>query len=192
MKKTELSKKEIKAKAKKALKITSEQNDKKPFLIQTTFGLGGTTPLALKMDGGGIYWDLKLNINQILDRSFYKYNIRLSINEDPFNRKIEEAERKISEIGSESHLPGMEDKGEIKSQMERIKDTKIELEQLIKSTDIIEFYATVISIKYSGVVTVVEFNIPADIIALLNKNRFFFSQYKIELEPIFGNPEDNK
>lgn len=186
MKKEKEVKKEAKKIAKNALKVAEET--RKPYTIETTFGLGGATPLALKNDASGIYWDLKLNINQILDRSFYKYNVRLSINEEPFNRRIEDAERKMDEISTEAHLPNMEDKGAIKELQEKIKTIKDELAQIIKQTDVIDFFATVISIKYSGVVTVVEFNIPADTIALLNKNRFFFSQYKIELEPIWETP----
>lgn len=184
--KKESTKKMAKKIAKKALEITSLENDRRPFTIETTFGLGGTTPLALRNDANGIYWDLKLNINQILDRSFYKYNVRLSINEEPFERRITDAERKIQEIETEAHLPGMENKQEVKELRERVAAIKKELADLIRNTDVIEFFATVIALKYSGVVTVVEFNVPADTINLLNKNRFFFSQYKIELEPIVG------
>lgn len=191
---TEKKKKGIKTVAKKiaknALKIASEAP--KPFTIETTFNLGGSTPLALKNEPNrSMLWVLKLNINKILDRSFYKYNARLSINEEPFNRRIEEAERKMEEVRTEAHLPNMEDKGEIKRLEETIKNVKSELAQLIKNTDTIDFFATVMTIKYSGIMTVVEFNIPADTINLLNKNRFFFGQYKIELEPIWDRETDN-
>jgi len=179
--------KEAKKIAKNALEITSEENEKKPFTIETAFSLCGATPLALKNEAqAGLHWVLKLSINEILDRSFYKYSIKLSINEKPFEDRVEDAERKITELQTEAHLPNMEDKQGIKDLQDRIKKTKEELAQLIRSTDVIDFLTTVISIKYSGLSTVVEFDVPADTIALLNKNRFFFNQYKIELQPIFG------
>ena len=170
--------------AKKALEITAEEA-KKPYTIETTFSLGGATPLALKND---MRWMLKLNINQILDRSFYKYNIRLNINEEPFNRRIEDARRKIGEIESESHLPNMGNDSEVRNLEKRITEIEAELEKLIRDTDTIDLYATVVNLKYEGVKTQVEFEIPADNITLLNKNRFYFSQYKISLEPIFDRP----
>lgn len=183
-------KKEAKKIAKNALEVASQE--RKPMAIETTFSLGGATPLALKVEGGGLYWILKLNIDQILSRSYYKYNLRLSINEEPFNRRINDAENKISEINTEAHLPGMENKQEIKELQDRIKTIKNELNQLIKQTDVMEFMADVLTLKYSGVATVIEFKIPADTINLLNKNRFFFSQYKIELEPIWETPANNQ
>lgn len=180
--------KEAKKIAKKALEITAEES-KRPYTIETTFSLGGATPLALKND---MRWMLKLNINQILDRSFYKYNIRLNINAEPFERRIEDAQRKISEITSEAHLPGMGNNAEIKNLEQRVKDIEAELEKLIRDTDTIDLYATVVNLKYEGVKTQVEFEIPADNITLLNKNRFYFSQYKIELEPIFDRPTNSQ
>ena len=176
--------KEAKKIAKKALEITAEES-KRPYTIETTFSLGGATPLALKQEAGSMIWIFKLNVNQILDRSFYKYNIRLSINAEPFERRIEDAQRKINEIASESHLPGMGNNAEIKNLEQRIKDIEAELDKLIRETDVIDIYATVRTLEYKGVKTSVEFEIPADTIALLNKNRYYFSQYKIELQPIF-------
>ena len=176
-------KKEAKAIAENAIKVQSEI--KKPFLIETTFSLAGATPLALKNDASGIYWVLKLNINQILDRSFYEYNVKLSVNEEPFNRRIDNCENKLEELRTEAHLPNMDDKSQMKELENTIKKIKQELATLIKTTDVIEFFCKVMSIKYNGVVTVVEINVPADTIQLLNKNRFSFGQYKIELEPIW-------
>jgi len=85
----------------------------------------------------------------------------------------------------------MGNNAEIKALEERKKDIEAELEKLIKETDVIDIYATVRSIEYKGVKTSVEFEIPADTIQLLNKNRYYFGQYKIELEPIFDRPNQS-
>lgn len=66
------------------------------------------------------------------------------------------------------------------------KKAEQELNKMILDTDEISLTATVVNLKYSGSDTVVDFDIPADQIELLNKNRFHFAYYKMELEPIIS------
>lgn len=179
-------KKTAKAIAKNAMAITAKQ-DRRAFTIETSFALGGSKPLCLVNEAGATYWLLKLNIKEILNRSYHQYKIRMSVDEKPFEQRILDTEQKIDEIGSESHLPGMGNNGEIKALQSKIKEIKASLAKLIADTEIIEFYASVTTISYKGIMTVVELQIPADNIQALNKNRFFFNQFKIELEPITEN-----
>lgn len=64
--------------AKKAKEILEEVEEeiKKPYVIETKFALGGSTPLALKND---LCRQLKLKIKNILDRSFRLYKMTMTL-----------------------------------------------------------------------------------------------------------------
>ncbi len=185
-----MSSKEIKEKAKKALEITQEEV-KRPYTIESTFYMQKPTPLALRDDSDGMRWIMKLMIGQILDRSFYRYDIRLSINEKPFEERISDINRKIDEVSSDNTLPGFKNSQEVNELNDRIDTIKNELQGLISQTDVMEFTTKVATINYKGDKTLVEFIVPSDMIQLLNKNKFFFNQYKIELQPVFEAEQKN-
>lgn len=171
-------KKEAKKIAKNAIKKIKEEQ-KKPYTIETTFGLAGSKPLAMT---DKMKWNLKLEINEILNRSFYRYNIHLSINEKPFEHRLEEIDRVIREEQDSGKL--FIDRKKVTRLQAQKKEVKEELEKLLKETDEISLYAQVVNLKYNGTKTDVEFEIPADNIQLLNKNRFYFGYYQISLQPI--------
>ena len=175
-------KKEAKKIAKNAIKKIKEEQ-KKPYTIETTFGLHGTKPLAMTSDKK---WNLELSIDEILDRSFYRYNIQLSINRKPFEYRLAEIDKAIEEERTSGKIPGMEDKKKISKLQNQKKEVNDELEKLLKDTDEISLYSQVVNIKYNGTKTDVKFEIPADNIQLLNKNRFYFGYYQISLQPILA------
>jgi hypothetical protein len=169
--------------AKKAKEILDkvEEEIKKPYTIETTFSLGGSTPLALKND---LCWQLRLNIKTILDRSFHRYNMKMILNQEPYEERIADIERDIRALDDEDTIPNMKDTEQLNSLNRRKEKVQGELKKMVEDTDEINLTATVITLKYSGNATVVDFDIPADQIDLLNKNRFAFSYYKLELEPL--------
>lgn len=180
--------KEINTKAKEALEIL-EQEVSKPYTIESRFYMQKPTPIALRDDSDGMRWIMKLMIGVILDRSFYRYDIKLSINEKPFEDRINDLETKKFQLNIETTLPGMSNKAEEKALQDKIDAVRTEMENLIRQTDTIKFITKVASINYKGDKTLVEFIIPSDVIELLNKNRFYFNQYKISLEPMFEQAE---
>lgn len=172
-------------KAKKAAKkpVSEEQKG----LLEEEVDLGieslfAVVHLLMKEDRR---WRLKLKIKTILPKSYYNYGVRLLVDEEPFERRIEHIEEKIADAKANPSLLDQLSNRRLNDYDDDIIKVRKELLDLKKRCPVMDFFATVNEVKYKDGDTVVEFNIPHDVIASLNEQRDMLTYYKVRLEPKF-------
>lgn len=124
-------------------------------------------------------WRLKAVLKVSLPQSFREYDVKLSLNEEPYESRIKDVERKIEEVNLSNEL--FDKRDAIAEMRGQIKDIQEELAEALKETHTIEFSGVLEELKYKDSDTVVVMLIPADVIQELNDARFKFETYKIEL-----------
>lgn len=134
--------------------------------------------ITLKKD---TIWRMKLTLKKLLPQSYREYFVRLSVNEAPFEMRIEDLKRKRLEVESENQLFGDQKKRQLSNIDDEIKEVEKELSDMVKSLPVIEFDATIEALAYKDSDTVLVLMIPSASIDELNTNRSQFSHYKIEL-----------
>jgi len=124
-------------------------------------------------------WSARFLIGAILPKSYHRYKITLTLNEDPYLERIEELEKGLDESLFR------EEQGSIKDVNKRIGQIRAELERMQKDCPEIEFNATVEEIKYKDAETRLTCRIPDDIIEPINKQKYRLEAYKIVLIPLY-------
>lgn len=127
-------------------------------------------------------WRIKLELKTKLDHSFREYNVKFSVNEQPFNLRIADLERKRSEVESEDQLFGDQKKTQLKNIDSEVKEVEQELKEMQEMCPDIEFEGTIEELKYKDGNTIIVMLFPATSLAEMNdKRRQLAEYYKIEL-----------
>lgn len=126
-------------------------------------------------------WTLKITLKTQLPQSFRDYKVKLSLNEEPYKMKIEDLERRVTDIESENQLFEGNKKQQIKDIKEEIKEIEAELKQDLENTPEIEFNGIIQKLEYKNGDTVVTLWIPADTANEINKVRTILKTYKVDL-----------
>lgn len=124
-------------------------------------------------------WRMKLQLKTQLPQSFREYKVKLSLNEEPYNVRIADLERKRGEVEGENQL--FEKKTQLKNIDQEIKEVEKELEEALSNAPEIEFAGTIEELKYKDGDTIIVIMFPALTITELNANRHVLKDYKIEL-----------
>lgn len=162
-------------KKKKAEKKELIDTDSFSFSVASVFLL---EEIKMKKD---FIWRMKLTLKTVLPQLFREYHVRLSLNEAPYQMRIDDFKKKRYEVESEAQLLPAVQKEQLKNIDEEIAEIEQELAKALRDTPILEFEASIESLAYKDADTMVVFMIPASSVAELNDNRRVFSNYKVEL-----------
>lgn len=151
--------------------IDMEENLDDVLKIEAGVGLNGIT---LK----GQIWTGTLTIKSELPKSYRRYKMHLELDEHPYLQRIEDLNRELdnSLFGSDRAMRKNTDK--------RIGEINKTLEQLRRDCEVIEFSATVDSLKYANGGTTLSMRLPDDIVEPFNRQKSRLDLYKITLTPI--------
>lgn len=154
----------------------AELIDDSAITVTTVFEL---KKIELKDD---LAWRMKIDLNTRLNHTFREYDVRLSIDESPYETRIADLERKIYEVESEASLFEGNKKQEVKFINGQIADIRAELEEKKAQCPVIEFKGVIEELKYKDAYhTIVVILFPSDALAELNEMKRELSHYKIEL-----------
>jgi hypothetical protein len=127
-------------------------------------------------------WRIKLELKTKLDHSFREYKARFSVNEAPFEMRIEDLEKKKYEVETEEQLFPDQKKTQLKNIDSEIKEVERELEDMREMCPDIEFDGTIEELKYKDGNTIIVMIFPSLSLAEINeKRRELANHYKIEL-----------
>lgn len=135
---------------------------------------------SLKMDKF-FMWTMKLRIRTVLPQTFREYDIKLSLNEEPYFTRIEDLEKTIANIDSENQLFEGGKKTQIKNIREEIRAIEEELKVDRENTPVISFKGSIEKLEYKDNDTIVTFYVPADTASEINNVRSMLKVYKIDL-----------
>lgn len=127
-------------------------------------------------------WRMKLEIKNKLEHTYREYDVKFSINEEPFEMRISDLNRQIEEVKNQNQLFGDAKKDQINSIKNEIKEVQQELKDLKDDCGNIEFPVTIEELKYKDGNTIIVMIFPATSLEEINeKRRDLASYYKIEL-----------
>lgn len=127
-------------------------------------------------------WTMKMILKTVLPQSYREYSVLLSVNETPFELRIEDLEKNRERVDNEQQLFSDQKNIQLRNIDNEIKSVQAELEDMRNACPDIEFEGSIISLKYKEGDTVIEMAIPAELIKELNQNRLNLKHYKIELK----------
>lgn len=157
--------------------------EEKKDLLDTDTAIVATAVFDLKKIEmkDDLAWRIKLELKTRLSQSFREYDVKFSINEEPFNVRIADLERKRSEVESESQLFDGNKKTQLKNIDDEIKEVENELKEMQENNPDIEFAGTIEELKYKDGNTIIVMLFPASSLAELNDKRRELGHYKVEL-----------
>lgn len=126
------------------------------------------------------HWLVKLAVDNILPRSYYKYRITLDVDETPYIERIEDIEQALKDSLFAA------DKVSKKEADKKITEIRNQLDDLKKQCERIEFLATVEELKYKDGDTILVVRVPDDVIEPFNRQKSRFDYYCISLEPLYA------
>jgi hypothetical protein len=126
-------------------------------------------------------WRIKLELKTRLSQSFREYKVKFVFNEDPYNTRIEDLEKKKNEINEENQLFEGGKKQQLKNIDQDILEIEEERDEMKGQCVEIEFAGTIEELKYKDGNTIIVMLFPSDILAKLNDNKLLLRYYKIEL-----------
>jgi len=156
--------------------------DESAIIATTTFELK-----KFEMKGDDLQWRMKLELKTRLNHTFREYNVRFSVNEKPFEIRIEDLERRKQMIQDEVQMaiddgsPASNRKQQIKNIDLEIDQVRAELEQMIADLPVMSFDGVIEKLEYKYGDTVVTMMFPSEALAELNTQRGMLPHYKIEL-----------
>ncbi len=134
--------------------------------------------LVMKKD---LWWRLKLTLKTSLPETFRNYSLRLSLNEEPYNVRIEDVRKQQEKVQDEEQLFGDAKKKQLKNFDERVKEIEKEMKEAKANAPEIEFEATVESLAYKDGDTVVILSVPSSCVQAINEHRVNLRHYKVDL-----------
>lgn len=156
-------------------KTTTESNEDLLALYESKFLLDS---LTMKKD---FAWYLKLTLKIMLPQSFREYTVKMSVNEKPYEARIEDFENEIARIKEEASLfPDGKDK-QVKNVQKQIKSVETELADMRDTCPEFEFQGIIEELKYKTGDTQIVLRVPADVVNDINAHRLLLDNYKIEL-----------
>lgn len=168
--------------SKTAKKIAKKVLKAKPEKIRTTIEAHFSFVL-LSMDKD-FKWRLKMRVDSILPEMYYRYDLKMILDEEPYERRIEDLQTEIKKLttGQTMLLKDVENSKREELE-EKVEQEKANLEDMRERCKDIEFPASMEVLKYGILETIVTFRIPDDIIERLNAQKTLISYYKIRLIP---------
>ena len=139
--------------------------------------------LKLKDD---LCWYLKLLLKIRLPQAYREYTVKISLNEAPFEMRIQDLEKKKEEIKADkqSELFPSESakKVQLKNIDEEIKNIQEELKEALEQSSVIEFEGSLEKLEYKDSDTLIVTYIPYEVVEPINKIKSDLTRhYKIEL-----------
>ena len=124
-------------------------------------------------------WTIKMWVDHALKRSFHTYKILLTLNEEPYEQRIEDLEQQLNDslFAEETTTKA--------SVTKNIKKVRQELKERKKECFDIKFVITLEELKYKDQGTSILARIPDDVIEELNHQKSRYSYYKVILEPVY-------
>lgn len=131
-------------------------------------------------------WYLKLLLKTQLPQSFKEYQVKFSLNEEPFENRIADLKRKQDDVKADKQEDLFPTEGAKKTQIkniaDEIKEVEQELEELRAQTPEIEFDASIEELKYIDGDTRVVLMIDSTIVSKINEVKGLLDRhYKVEL-----------
>lgn len=132
-------------------------------------------------------WRLKLVLKTRLNHTFREYKVKLSVNERPFEMRIEDLEKKKRQIQDDAQLaiddgmPSSARNKHLKNIDNEIDEVRAELAQMLRDLPELEFEGVIEELKYKHGDTVISMFFPSAVLADLNQQRYLLKHYKIEL-----------
>lgn len=150
--------------------------DETAIVVEASFEL---KKIELKDD---LAWRMKIDMNTRLNHTFREYDVRLSLDETPYETRISDMERKREEVLDEASLFEGNKKQEAKFIDGQIQDIKDELAEKKAQCPDIEFKGVIEELKYKDAYhTIVVMMFPSDSLIELNAQKRELTHYKIEL-----------
>ena len=122
-------------------------------------------------------WQAKIYVNEILPRSYRGYKIVLSLDEEPYLKRMEELTKSLDDTLFR------EDGGMKSSNNKKITEIRTQLETLRSECETIEFLSIVEELKYKNSSTLMTIRLPDDVIEPFNRQKMRLDIYKITLIP---------
>ena len=167
----------------KAKEKKSELIDMESALVRSA--LFTLKEIKMKDDFG---WRIKLILKTKLEHTYREYFVKFSVNEEPFEMRIEDLERKKQQVQDDAQMAlddGMSDSArnkQIQNIDKEIEDVKAELESMLSGCPTIEFDGVIEELKYKYGETHIIMWFPSDSLKELNEHRKMLAHhYKIEL-----------
>ena len=139
----------------------------------------------LLLDSKSMEWTLTVLFRERLSHSYREYDFKFSLNDEPFNMKISDFEKRREELKNNKQGDLFPEEGAIKQQLKNIErdidEVKAELEQALNDIEVFEFAGVVQKLEYKHGDTLLVFSVPSDMVEKINRNKSVFNQYKIEL-----------
>ncbi len=163
--------------------MAKNKKEVKKDLIESDLSLVATAVFDLKKIEmkDDLQWRIKLELKTRLSQSFREYSVKLSVNEEPFNVRINDLERKRQEVASSAELFEEGKKTQLKNIDQEIKEVGLELKEMQENCPLIEFAGTIEELKYKDGNTIISMMFPASSVQELNEKRHDLAHYKIEL-----------
>lgn len=134
--------------------------------------------LTMKKD---FAWYLSITLKITLPQSFREYTVKMSVNEKPYEGRIQDLEREISNLESESTLFPDGSKKQIANIKKQIKSVEQELADMRETCPEFEFAGIIEALAYKVGDTQITIRIPADVVNKINEHRLLLDNYKVEL-----------
>lgn len=139
----------------------------------------------LLLDSKTMEWTLTVLFRERLSHSYREYDFKFSLNDEPFNMKIKDLERRKEELKTNKQGDLFPEEGAVKQQLKNIDrdidEVRGELEQALNDIEVFEFAGVVQKLEYKHGDTLLVFSVPSDMVEKINRNKSVFNQYKIEL-----------
>lgn len=161
---------------KKDSKAKKELLDINASIVATSVFLFDTMKLDKFLE-----WTLKITLKTQLPQSFRDYKVKLSLNEEPYEMKIQDLENRLAGIESENQLFEGNKKDQIKNIREEIKEIEQNLKDDLEHTPVIEFDGIIQKLEYKNGDTIITLWIPADVSSKINEVRSILKTYKVDL-----------
>lgn len=137
---------------------------------------------SMKMDKF-LSWNMKLVLKTVLPQTFRQYKLVLSLNEEPYQTKIEALDRNIAEIEADGQNELFEGgkKGRIKAIKEEIREVEQELEEMRGMAKEISFFGSIQKLEYKYGDTIIVVTVPGEVVGDINNIRTILKDYKVDL-----------
>lgn len=130
-------------------------------------------------------WSIHLVLKTTLPESFREYTFKFSLNEEPYQVRIDDLKKRKEEIKADVQGDLFPSEGAKKSQLKaidsEIEDIVKELKDSLESTPEISFGGAIDKLEYKDGDTVIVFSVPASSVQDINNNRSILQHYKLEL-----------
>lgn len=149
--------------------------------IEPTFQVDALFTFKKLEMGDDLIWRIKVVVKKMLPQTFREYDAIFSLNETPYQTRIDDMEKRKIAISEEPTLFKEERVKQMRGCDMEIGDIERELADARRDTPSMEFKAIVEALAYKDGDTVLTMIVSAEVINDFNANRTLLGNYKIEL-----------